>query len=259
MVQKKIVIDVEYDHHRDSFQGVSELVDVAEGANLLYDGRNRIVRSSLPDGSVVAIKRYKKFNVFKSIVYTLFTANKAKAAFNNAIELRKRGFSTPREIAYIEENKLGFITRVYYICRYSDKRTVPQQLLSVRPFDKEFAAEYAAYVAELHKKGVLHLDFNSGNVLCDKSSGGYKFELIDINRMRFYSKEVPKTLCMKNLALFWHNDDVYRYVLDIYADAKGWSQDDLKEAFGVKLHHDKAWIRKKKFSSFFKKYILRRR
>lgn len=76
--------------------------------------------------------------------------------------------------------------------------------------------------------------------------------------MRFYDGAVPKAECMENLTLFWWLTDVYRYVLDVYAAARGWSQSDIDRAVCVKQRHDSSWVRRKKFTRFIKKHILRR-
>lgn len=242
-----IVVSPEYEHLREWLSAIDELM-VEGGCAVLHNGRNRVVLCKSPAGEKVVIKKYKRHDIIKKIAYTFFKNNKARSAYENAVELRKRGFETPREIAYIEKRDQGLITQVYFVSAYLGNSPISEQL----SFDKELAEQYAIYVASLHSKGVLHVDLNSTNVLFAKDSRGYRFSLIDINRMRFYEKEVSKVECMENLALFWQFDEVYKRVLEVYAGARGWSGKDIDTAIRVKQRHDKRWIRKKRISRFFK-------
>lgn len=252
-----IVISPEYEHLRAWLSGIDNILD-ANDIGILHNGRNKIVLCNSPEGEKLVIKKYKKHNIIKQIAYTLFKPNKAKRSFNNAIELRKRGFETPREVAYLEKRSLGFIDQVYYICAYTDKEAIRKNLIDTTPFDKELATNYARYVACLHSNGVLHRDLNPTNVLFCKNGDEYKFELIDINRMRFYHNEVPKAECMENLTLFWWLSDVYKFVLDVYANARNWNNDDIEKAIETKQRHDRSWVRRKKITGYLKKHILRR-
>ena len=250
-----IVISSEHEYLRSWLSDIENIMDIAN-ENILHNGRNKIVSCYSPKGEKLVIKKYKKHDIIKQLTYTFFKPNKAKRSFNNARELRERGFKTPQEVAYIEKRIHGLITQVYYICTYTDKKAIRGPLIDSEHFDKELAVRYAEYVATLHKKGVLHRDLNPTNVLFCKNGEDYQFELIDINRMHFYDREVPKNECMENLTLFWWLSNVYKFILNIYADARGWNKKEIEEAIRVKQRHDKSWIRRKKFTGFFKKHIL---
>ena len=112
---------------------------------------------------------------------------------------------------------------------------------------------YAQYVASLHAAGVLHRDLNPTNVLVDAEN---HFELIDINRMRFFDGPVPKNDCMENLTLFYWLTPAYRFILKEYARQRGWTEADIAEAIRVKERHDKRWIRRKKITHFGKYEVL---
>ncbi len=241
-----IVISPKYEHLQGWLSNIATHM-VSAGSIVLHNGRNKVVLCESPDGEKVVIKRYKRHDIIKKIAYTFFKNNKAKSAYENAVELRKRGFETPREVAYIEERAHGLVEQVYFISAYTGNGPISEQL----SFDKELATQYALYVASLHSKGILHVDLNSTNVLFAKDSKGYNFELIDINRMKFYDNDVPKTECMENLTLFWHFDEVYKHVLEVYAAARGWNEKETETAILIKQRHDKRWIRKKRISRFF--------
>jgi len=222
------------------------------GGRLLYNGRNQI-RLFTTGGQLFVVKRYKRHNWLKSIVYTFFRKNKALRSYENARRLRERGFATPHEVAYVEQRHLGLIRQVYYVCEYTDAQAIRPPLIEQEPFDRHLATDYARYVARLHEAGVLHRDLNPTNVLFRTTADGYAFELIDINRMRFYDGPVPKGECMENLTLFWWLTDVYRFVLSEYSAARGWTAADQDEAVRVKQRHDRAWVRRKRLTHPFRK------
>ena len=81
----------------------------------------------------------------------------------------------------IEQRKNGLFLDGYFVslnCSYPPL----SELLRKRDFDRHPADELAAYMVELHKKGVLHGDLNLTNILyhTDKK-GQYEFTLIDTN------------------------------------------------------------------------------
>ena len=131
---------------------------------LLYNGRNQI-RAFVYDGVRLVVKRYKRHNWLKRVIYTYFRKNKALRSYLNARQLRRRGFDTPRDVAYIEDECMGLISQVYYVCEYTDAQAIRQRLIEQEPFDEALATAYARYVARLHEAGVLHRDLNPTNVL----------------------------------------------------------------------------------------------
>lgn len=253
----KIVVAPRYKDLNDWIAVIPELVANNSG-EILYDGRNKIMQFKTPNGVDVVVKRYKRHDIFKQIAYSFFKPNKARRSFENAIALQAQGFNTPCEIAYIEDWSCGLLKQVYYVCEYTDNCAIRPELIEKEPFNRDLATAYAKFVAKLHDNGVLHRDLNPTNVLYGKNATGYEFELIDINRMCFYNGEVPIAECMENLTLFWWLTDVYRYVLDEYAQSRGWTSEDIAKAISVKQRHDKSWVRRKKFTGFLKQYILRK-
>lgn len=226
---------------------LTAMADEFATGRLLYEGRNE-VRLFERDGLQLVVKRFKRHDWLKRIVYTWFRENKALRAFRNARQIGARGFQTPHEVAYIEERSCGLIRQVYYVCLYTAYAPIRRQLIEQEPFSRPLATAYAQYVARLHDAGVLHRDLNPTNVLFSERGGTYDFCLIDINRMRFYDGAVPKAECMENLTLFWWLSPVYRYVLDEYAARRHWTDADISEAIDVKRRHDRAWVRRKRMT-----------
>lgn len=247
----KIVVSPEYQSLSEWLSQVPRLFADNQG-EVLYDGRNQI-RLFEVNGKKLVVKRHKKHNIIKALTYTFFRKSKARRSYENAMELRKRGFRTPSEIGYIECSSCGFVSQVYYVCAYTDGQPIRPRLIEQNPFDESLAIAYARYVASLHEAGILHRDLNPTNVLVDVNS---QFELIDINRMQFFEGVVPKAKCMENLTLFYWLTPAYRFILNEYARQRGWTKADIAEAIRVKERHDKWWIRRKKITHLGKYEVL---
>ena len=241
------------DDYRSLAPWLQTLPDSFGEGRLLHAGRNEI-RAFSVEGHQLVVKRYKKHDWIKRLVYTFGRKSKARRAYENAVALRQRGFSTPHEVAFLEIKKGGLLTQVYYICEMTDAQPIRPRLIDTTPFDQELATEYARFVATLHEKGVLHRDLNPTNVLF-KTTGerpSFEFELIDINRMQFYDGAVPERECMENLTLFWWLTDVYRFVLQVYAKTRGWNAEKVAEAVRVKERHDRRWKLRKRITHPFR-------
>lgn len=238
-------------------QWLTQLPDLfRQGGDLIYSGRN-VLRRFEADGEALVVKRFKRLDVLKGIIYTFFRKSKAERSYRNAERLLERGIDTPLPIAYIEQRRLGLVADTFYACAYTDYEEVRSRFNLTADFDHDLAAAFAEFVARLHESGVLHYDLNSGNVLYrQQPDGTYRFQLIDINRMDFMTdgkadgeavrKPVPKADCMENLTLFTGNMALHAFVSRHYAEARGWDADAFeKEARAVKLRHDRRWrIRK---------------
>lgn len=224
-----------------------------EGVSL-YNKRN-VIKSFVVDPndeilSQVVVKRYKRPMYFQRLVYSFFKKSKAERSFHNARILRERGISTPREIAYVEKWRGGLFEYGYYISASDMAFPIVDKLPNEGEFDKKMADCFAAFVAELHQKGLLHHDLNSTNVLyhlCDNKSG-YWFSLIDINRMKIYSegKTPSRKECFLNMTRFTGNMELFEYVAKSYIECRNWVMvRSLKEVMNIKKRHDAAYRRRK--------------
>lgn len=86
---------------------------------------------------------------------------------------------------------------------------------------------FARFTVQLHEKGIEHRDFNHGNILWDRTpAGAYRFQLIDINRMHFDDRPLSSRACMINLRRLSCPAVAFLYILDRYAETRGWDVDD---------------------------------
>lgn len=249
----KFIVNPKYEPLRPFIESIPSVFD--DQGTVVYQGRNTI-REFFTDNTHLVVKRFGRMNVLKRVIYSFFRDNKAIRSYRHAEQILQRGFQTPEPIAYIEERKNGLLSDLYYICCYTKACDIKSQLIDREPYNESLLHAYAIFVASLHTHGILHRDLNPTNVLYEVSErGDYQFTLIDINRMTFYDDEVPPIKCMHNLTLFWWLSPVYRAMLDIYAQQRGWSRQDVLKAIRIKEKHDDRWIRRKNFTAIFKHKI----
>lgn len=246
----RTVINPKFETLRTRIESLPE--HFGEG-QLVYAGRNEIRKFNW-DGHVVVAKRFARVGFIKKVIYTYFRPNKALRSYSNGMEIIHRGVNTPEPIAYVETKSHKLIKDLYYLSAETKAKDIKGELIDKEPYNEGLLEAYSKFVASLHEKGIYHRDLNPTNVLFEPDGkGGYRFTLIDVNRMTFYDEPVPKDECMENLTQFWWLTPVYREMLRIYAKARGWTQADIDKAVHVKEVHDRHWVRRKRFTAHFKR------
>ena len=193
----KITINPAIRHVQPFIERLPEVFPVS--GEVLHEGRNQI-RAFDIGGESLVVKRYKRPHLFNRVMYSFFRKNKARRAYEHALRLRGMGFDTPEPVAWSEYRKDGLIADTYFVSRRS----------------------------ELHEQGICHEDFNQTNILWeyDGTTGSYRFQLIDINRMRFHARPLRPDECMINLRRLSCPAVPFLYILDRYADIRGWDIND---------------------------------
>lgn len=216
----RIVVHPHYTHVADFVQQLPTLF--ANKGELLYDKRNKIRRFYV-NGEPIIVKKFKRPHIIQRITYTFFKKSKAERAYLYAAKFREQGFETPHEIAFIEIKSNGLFTDSYFVSAECSDPSM-KQLLNNEHFEEKPANELAAYLAELHQKGILHGDINLSNILYRIENGQYLFTLIDINRSQFIPS-ASINLCIENLKRLTHHKQLLEYVVRKYAAIRGWSPD----------------------------------
>lgn len=148
----------------------------------IYRGRNIVAVSA--DG-VNCIKAFRVNGFVKSLIYGSLRSPKAVRAFDNAIKLRELGFDTPEPFGVAVKLNGPLLGESYYVCRYVEGYSELRDVELCSDFAR-IARALAAFMTDLHGKGVLMKDFSPGNVLYRRAAdGSYRFMLVDINRMEF--------------------------------------------------------------------------
>lgn len=179
----------------DTLEDNDRLRALADGgipadAKVIFRARNTVAISA--DGRA-CIKSYKVPGFIKGIIYGFFRTPKAERAFNNATRLLSLGFTTPEPYGAALCTSKGLLKQSYFVCRYFADWDDLRKIETLPEFP-EIAKSLAAFMFELHSKGVWMKDFSMGNVLYRSRGGAYEFCMIDINRMEFDVHDRSKLL-----------------------------------------------------------------
>ncbi len=183
---RTLKMNPDYEHLRTFIGQLPEKMD-SEGIYVYGGRRNLIKRFDAPDGTQLNVKRYKIPSFPSNIIYSAgWRLPKGERAFRYPSILLARGIETPVAVAYIEDRTFGVLRHSWFVsiqCPYSHR--LYEMGDAEESVYMPLAKSLAAYCAHMHEQGVMHLDFSPGNVLWEKTGDGYRFSIVDINRMRF--------------------------------------------------------------------------
>ncbi|GHV20382.1 hypothetical protein FACS1894174_02130 [Bacteroidia bacterium] len=210
----EIVINPRYEYLKDFVKNLPGYFE-SEGKTI-YQGRNEIKVLSINDNELV-IKSFRIPNIINKIVYAYFRPSKAKRSYENGMKLMENGIGTPEPVAYIESFRYGNFYRSYYISRKSLLNRNFRELSDLPQTSETHAIldKFAQFTANLHEKHIFHKDYTPGNILFDQVGQEYRFDIIDINRMKFCEVDM-KTGC-KNFESLYIEDDMFRFLSGRYA------------------------------------------
>ena len=160
---------------------------------VLHAGRNLIKKVVLtsPDGEPieVAVKAFRVPARLRGFVYAHLRPSKARRSYEYAEKLRELGIGTPDPVACIEYEDAGCLRESYYLCRYWPADIDLMEVLyrgDASGLDTDsLLARLARFTYLQHENGVLHLDYNPGNILARAAGASFEFALVDLNRLRF--------------------------------------------------------------------------
>ena len=181
------------------------------------------------------VKSFKTPHLINQIVYALFRDSKAKKSYLNSIKIQN---FVPAPIGYIEFKKAGRLKESYFVSEpFEYDFTIREPLTSNKyPKKKAIYQAFAKFTNQLHKQGVLHLDYSPGNILIKKYSKGYEFKIIDINRMKF--KKLSTHERLENFAKLWATDEDLTIIIKAYAKLNNLDEEaSLKIALEASQKH----------------------
>ena len=193
-------------------------------AETLFAGRNTVHAFTI-EGERVVVKRFRTPSGINRLLYGHLRPSKARRAYENGFALEEHGIHTPAPIGWCEEYRGGFLRHSYLVTGYSeyhDLKLLTQEYPT--PLSIDALRAFAAFVVELHEKGIAHGDFNNSNTQWLKDEeGNYHFELIDINRMEFRGRPLTRKECLHNLRRLTCPLAPYAYIMACYAEHRGWN------------------------------------
>lgn len=234
-------ISQEYERYTDFIRRLPDTFE-REG-ELIYSGRNKVKLFIMPDGTKFVVKSYKRPWLLQRFVYTFIRKSKAHRAYEYAGRLNGLGFKTPAGAAYIEVRNRGLLRDTYFVSAHTslpDVRTVIES--SDKATGEQLIKAAARFMAELHRKGVIHGDPNLSNILVDISRTPYSFELIDTNRSKFLAGPAPYEQIVQNLVRVTHVRDLSHRFCHEYAAATGLNPESLEK----KVEHELCRFEKKR-------------
>ena len=219
-----MLVNKKYEHLREWLERLPE--DFEQLGEVIYDKRNQLRVIQAPDGTLVNAKRYCVPHTVNRVVYSLgIRQPKGRRAFLYPARLLERGIDTPEPIAYIERRHCGLLGLSYFVSVQSTLGHTLYEMGDAREGTyEELADALGRYTATMHDSEVLHLDYSPGNILWDKDEQGYRFAVVDINRMRF-GKVDMKDGCAA-LRRLWGPKRFIELIARSYANARGFDEEE---------------------------------
>lgn len=246
----KIVINPSYIGLRSFIEKLPTLF--SQMGETIYIARNEIKTMTVDEINIV-VKQYKIPIFINRIIYSFFRKSKARRAFEYANRLLECGVRTPTPIAYLEIKRGGLFYQSYYISLQDTYPRIFREFNEGGVLGREdILTAFARYSADLHEKGILHLDYTSGNILFEKTDEGIHFSLVDLNRMKF--GPISKETCLRNFERLLWDSNVLAFIVAGYARARGWADVDacVEKVLNYHIRFEKKNKGKKAFKKFLK-------
>ena len=220
--------------YRDCRAQIEELPERLEREGVtLHSGRNLIKRLGLtgPDGESieVAVKAFAVPARVRGFAYANLRPSKARRCMINAQRLVELGIGTPEPVACIEHESHWCLRRSYYVCRYwpndLDLGAVLWHGFRSAVDAQELLTALAQFTVVQHDRGVIHLDYNPGNILARLKGEEFEFAIVDLNRLHF--RRLANIDRIFGLARLTTRDDCLRIIGRQYASLVGEDPEDF--------------------------------
>ncbi len=217
MNERRLVVHPRFEHLRPSLERIETFFDAS--AQSIHKARNELRIVEL-EGAQCVVKAFKVPNVLNRVIYGFFRHSKAYNSYHNAMALEALDIATPHPIAFIEERYYGLFGKSYFIALYEPYDFTIREALHHKIDDFEAVIDaFVDFTHTLHVKGVWHEDYSPGNILIRREESGYRFMLVDINRMRFETVGVEQGC--SNFAKLWAREEDLERMASRYAGLCG--------------------------------------
>ncbi len=212
--------------------------------------RNSIKLFQLNDDTI-NVKAFKIPNIFNQIVYKYFRKSKAQRSFEYANKLKELGIGTPKPIAYFEYVSLFLFKKSFYVSHQLECDLTYRELIldANYPNHEEILRAFTRFTYNLHEKGILFKDHSPGNTLIKKTTEGYQFFLVDLNRMDF--KELTVEERIENFKRLTPKKEMVAVMANEYSKLIEINEQEI---------FDEMWKRTEEFQKkFYKKKALKQK
>jgi len=172
-------------------------------ATVVKDGPHRTVHRVAAGGDEFFVKHYRCQTVWDTARHW-FRRSPARREWLKACEVTRRGVATVTPLAWQEQKQRGPVGESYFVAEAIPHTcTLDEYFETILPaleprvgrrVLRQLIVQLARFVAQVHEAGIQHNDFHTGNLLislngdqpwCDRSTGRFRFHLIDIPGVRF--------------------------------------------------------------------------
>ena len=164
----------------------------------------------------LAAKHYRKSTI-KRIVRNTVEYTRAHRCWRYAHYLQSQGLNTPEPLAFIEERKMGFLWRSWYISRFDESQTCDEYYLNSQVITPAMANSAMAIVdlfIQMRACQLSHGDFKATNILMSDKNPS----LIDLDSMKYHSNEnTAERMWRRDIVRFMDN---WRERYDVYKQFK---------------------------------------
>lgn len=154
--------------------------------NVIRDGRNLTARISIA-GRPLWIKRFRPVHALDRLVYAA-RPGKAAYAWNAAMALLEQGFCTPRPLIGLRRvGRWGGSEGIAAFEELEGHASVRDLLAggTLGPAERDrMLGALGDCLRRFHDLGFRHRDLRRGNILAAAAGGGWRFCLLDLNRLR---------------------------------------------------------------------------
>jgi len=221
----KIVVNPQYSILQPFVESLPDIFET-EG-NSIYKDRNELKCYEIENFNIV-VKKFRKPIFINRFIYSYFRPTKAKRAYEYALKLLSMGVESPAPIAFIEQYKFGLFGHGYFVSIFEKEFDNIRDLMEGTQKDESLLKELAVFIADIHSKGILHLDMSPGNILYKKTEGGTVFSLVDINRMQFlpFISDEKRIKSFKRLT---ENTEILTKLANHYSESTHLKMNDISD------------------------------
>ena len=214
--------------YRDYRGQIGELPGrLADQGTTLHARRNLlktlVITSPGREAIEVVVKAFAVPAMLRGFVYAYLRESKARRSMTNAQKLRELGVGTPDPVACIEYRDRVCLRHAYYVCRFwphdYDLTALLYCGISHGSDTQVLLEQLARFTLALHDHGVLHRDYNPGNILVRSRAEKFDFSVVDLNRLRFKPMEMNDRI--SGLVRLTNSIDYLRVIGRCYARMHG--------------------------------------